>query len=154
MRLARCCGAACGDARLDLRDAVDEVLDVLASAGRWGLVGVALLLALYVAGKAAQRFRLVRSLRMARVSVNELNDMMAGDARPLIIDVRSLRPEGRIPARWIDSNAFVKLQAQGRRNGPRRVIVCACPNEVSARRSPVDARGFTRVRPLAGGIEA
>jgi membrane protein DedA with SNARE-associated domain/rhodanese-related sulfurtransferase len=144
------------------RDAVDDVLDVLASAGRWGLVGVALLLALYVAGKAAQRFRLVRSLRMARISVDELNDMVTGDEHPLIIDVRSLasQREGRIPgAVWIDSNAFDQsLRAQGlqERTAEEVIVYCACPNEVSAAKvaKKLMRAGFTRVRPLAGGIEA
>jgi membrane protein DedA with SNARE-associated domain/rhodanese-related sulfurtransferase len=146
------------------RDAVAEVIDVLAHAGRWGLLGLALLLGLYLAVKAVQRFRLIRSLRMMRVSVEELNDMMAGETRPLIVDVRSdaSQQQGRIPgAVWLDSNAFdTSLQAQADtlrdRTGDEVIVYCACPNEASA---AVVARklmraGFRRVRPLAGGIDA
>lgn len=144
------------------RDAVDEVLEVLAQAGRLGLAGLALLLALYVAGKAAQRFRLVRSLRMARVDVDALNRMIAGDERPLIVDVRSAasQQQGRIPgAVWIDSRAFEQsLRAQGlhERTAEDVIVYCACPNEVSAAQvaRKLMRAGFRRVRPLAGGIDA
>lgn len=144
------------------RDAVVEILDVLAQAGRWGIVGLVLLLALYVAIKTVQRFRLIRSLRMMRVSVDELNDMVASGARPLIIDVRSAASQknGRIPgALWIDSNAFeqsMQSQALHERSAEDAIVYCACPNEASAAmvaRKLMKA-GFRRVRPLAGGIEA
>jgi membrane protein DedA with SNARE-associated domain/rhodanese-related sulfurtransferase len=146
------------------RDAVDEVLEVLVQAGRWGLAGLGVAVALYVAVKWLQRLRLVRSLRMARVSVDELNDMIAGDRRPLIVDVRSQASqlEGRIPgAIWIDSNAFdASLRAQAaaleERAADEVVVYCACPNEASAAMvaRKLMRAGFRRVRPLAGGIDA
>jgi membrane protein DedA with SNARE-associated domain/rhodanese-related sulfurtransferase len=144
------------------RDAIDEVLGVLAQAGRWGLVGLASLLALYVTGKAAQRFRLVRSLRMARMGVDELYDMLLNDERPLIVDVRTAasRKKGRIPgAVWIDSKAFeqsLRAQALDERTGEEVVVYCDCPNEASAAvvAKKLMRAGFTRVRPLAGGISA
>ena len=58
------------------RDAVDEVLAVFAAAGRWGLIALVVALALFIAVKALQRYQLIRSLRMARVSVDELNDLL------------------------------------------------------------------------------
>ena len=144
------------------RDAIDEVLGVLAQAGRWGLVGLALLLALYVAGKAAQRFRLVRSLRMARMGVDELYEMLLNHERPLIVDVRTAasRKEGRIPgAVWIDSKSFeqsLRSQALHERTAEEVVVYCDCPNEASAAAiaKKLMRAGFTRVRPLAGGIAA
>jgi membrane protein DedA with SNARE-associated domain/rhodanese-related sulfurtransferase len=144
------------------RDAIDEVLETLAQAGRWGFIGLVLLLALYIAIKAAQRFRLVRSLRMARVDVDELNRMIQDGERPLIVDVRSAasQQQGRIPgAVWIDNKAFEQtLHARGlHERGAEEVIVyCACPNEASAAQvaRKLMRAGFRRVRPLAGGIEA
>jgi membrane protein DedA with SNARE-associated domain/rhodanese-related sulfurtransferase len=144
------------------RDAVGEVLDVLAQAGRWGLLGLACALTLYLAVKAVQRFRLIRALRMARVTVDELNDMISNDEHPLIVDVRSVASQkrGRIPgAVSIDSNAFddsIKAQALEPQDVDEVIVYCACPNEASA---AVVARklmraGFQRVRPLAGGIDA
>ncbi|HQR71894.1 MAG TPA: DedA family protein/thiosulfate sulfurtransferase GlpE [Burkholderiaceae bacterium] len=144
------------------RDAVGDVLAVLAQAGRWGLIGLVLLLALYVAAKAAQRYRLVRSLRMARIGVDELNEMMASGRQPLVIDVRSKASQkhGRIPgAVWVDSHAFdenLQSQALQRRTAEEVVVYCACPNEASAAQvaKKLMRAGFRRVRPLAGGIEA
>jgi membrane protein DedA with SNARE-associated domain/rhodanese-related sulfurtransferase len=144
------------------RDAVDDVFEALAQAGRWGAVGLVLLLALYVAAKAAQRYRLVRSLRMARVDVDELYRMIRDDERPLIVDVRSAasQQEGRIPgAVWIDGKAVEQmLRAQGLHGGSAEevIVYCACPNEASAAQvaRQLMRAGFRRVRPLAGGIEA
>ena len=144
------------------RDAVDEVFEALAQAGRWGFIGLLLALALYIAIKAAQRFRLVRSLRMARVEVDELYRMIQDDERPLIVDVRSAasQEQGRIPgAVWIDNKAFERtLRAQGlhERSAEEVIVYCACPNEASAAQvaRKLMRAGFRRVRPLAGGIEA
>jgi membrane protein DedA with SNARE-associated domain/rhodanese-related sulfurtransferase len=144
------------------RDAVGEVIAVLAAAGRWGLAGLVAALALHVAVKAIQRRRLIRTLRMARVSVDELNQMIARNERPLIVDVRSAasRGQGRIPgAVWIDSHAFdagMQALAPHERAADEVVVYCACPNEASAANvaRKLMRAGFKRVRPLAGGIEA
>jgi membrane protein DedA with SNARE-associated domain/rhodanese-related sulfurtransferase len=144
------------------RDAVGEVLQVLAEAGRWGLVGLACALVLYMTVKAVQRLRLIRSLRMARVTVDELNDMINREERPLIVDVRSVgsQKRGRIPgAVWIDSNAFdesMRAQTFEPQNVDEVIVYCACPNEASAAMvaRKLMRAGFQRVRPLAGGIDA
>ena len=144
------------------RDAVGQVIEFLNRAGRWGLLTLVVALALYVAIKALQRHRLIRTLRMARVSVEELNDMLASEERPLIVDVRSLssQREGRIPgALWIDSNAFedsVRGHGLGGRTEEEVIVYCACPNEASAAMvaKKLMRAGFKRVRPLGGGIDA
>lgn len=144
------------------RDAVAEVIEVFNQAGHWGLIGIGAALALYLVVKAVQRHQLIRSLRMARVSVEELNEMLAHDERPLIVDVRSLssQSQGRIPgAIWIDNHAFDEsLKAQGldHHASPEVIVYCACPNEASAATvaKKLMRAGFKRVRPLGGGIEA
>ncbi len=144
------------------RDAVAQVIEFLHRAGLWGLLTLVLALALYVAVKALQRHRLIRTLRMARVSVEELNDILAGEEHPLIVDVRSLssQKEGRIPgALWIDSNAFeqsVRDHGLGGRTEEEVIVYCACPNEASAAivAKKLMRAGFKRVRPLGGGIDA
>ena len=144
------------------RDAVNEILAVFAAAGRWGVIALVVALALFIAVKALQRYQLIRSLRMARVSVDELNELLAGDERPLIVDVRSLasQQQGRIPgAIWIDSHAFDdSLRSQGLfdRTGQDVIVYCDCPNEASAATvaKKLMRVGFKRVRPLGGGIDA
>jgi membrane protein DedA with SNARE-associated domain/rhodanese-related sulfurtransferase len=145
-----------------LRDAVQDAIEVFAQAGRWGLMLLLSAFALYIAVKSVQRYRLIRTLRMARISVDELNDMLNNNERPLVVDVRSpaSQKHGRIPgAVWIDSHAFDEsLQAQRlhERTADEVIVYCACPNEASAAvvAKKLMRAGFTRVRPLAGGIEA
>jgi membrane protein DedA with SNARE-associated domain/rhodanese-related sulfurtransferase len=144
------------------RDAVQDVLRVLEQAGRWGLASLVAAFGLYLAFKALQRYRLIRTLRMARISVDELNDMLRNGLRPLVVDVRSpsSHAQGRIPgAVWIDDHAFDEsLQAQRlhERTADEIIVYCACPNEASAAlvAKKLMRAGFARVRPLAGGIEA
>jgi membrane protein DedA with SNARE-associated domain/rhodanese-related sulfurtransferase len=144
------------------RDAVSEIVAILAAAGRWGLLSLVVALALFIAVKALQRHQLIRSLRMARVSVDELNDLLADEPRPLIVDVRSLasQRQGRIPgAIWIDSHAFDEsLRAKGLidRTAQDVIVYCDCPNEASAAvvAKKLMRAGFKRVRPLGGGIDA
>jgi membrane protein DedA with SNARE-associated domain/rhodanese-related sulfurtransferase len=144
------------------RDAVNDVIEVFNQGGRWGLITLAAMLALYIAVKALQRYRLIHTLRMARVSVEELSGMLARHERPLVVDVRSLssQKEGRIPgAVWIDSHAFDEsLQANQlhERMADEVIVYCACPNEASAAvvAKKLMRAGFKRVRPLGGGIEA
>ena len=144
------------------RDAVNDVIAVFNQAGHWGLVALAAALALYLAVKMVRRQQLIRSLRMARLSVEELSDMLANEERPLIVDVRSLshQQQGRIPgAIGIDSHAFDEsLKASGlhERTGQEVIVYCACPNEASAAivAKKLMRAGFKRVRPLRGGIDA
>ena len=144
------------------RNAVGDVLAVLSAAGHWGLIALIVALALFIAVKALQRYQLIRSLRMSRVSVDELNDLLAQGAPPLIVDVRSLSSQqrGRIPgAVWIDSHAFDEsLRARGLsdRIGQDVIVYCDCPNEASAAMvaKKLMRVGFKRVRPLGGGIDA
>lgn len=144
------------------RDAVNDVIEVFNRAGLWGLVALATALALYLAVKALQRHQLIRALRMARISIEELNDMIARQERPLIVDVRSLssQKQGRIPgAVWIDSHAFdesLRARALHEHMANEVIVYCACPNEATAAEvaKKLMRVGFKRVRPLGGGIEA
>ena len=140
------------------RNAVDDILQVIESAGRLGVAAIIGALALYLLVKFAKRQRLLRQLRMARISVDELDSMLKAEPPPLLIDVRSAisREGGFIPgSRWVEPRA----PDEELRNLPvsdEVVVYCACPNEASA--AVVAKRlmkaGFRRVRPLQGGIDA
>ena len=116
-------------------------------------------LAAYVASKWWRRRQFIAQLRMDRVSVDELWQMMQKDIATTILDVRSdivQAASGRIPgARAVDMERI----ADGLDGVPveRDVIVyCACPNEASAVKVARELQrlGFKRVRPLHGGIDA
>ncbi|MGH6624675.1 MAG: DedA family protein, partial [Burkholderiaceae bacterium] len=71
------------------RNAINDVLDALNAAGRVGLMVIVLAFALFVVVKAWRRYAFRRQLRMARVSVSELNRMLAEGTPPLVVDVRT-----------------------------------------------------------------
>jgi membrane protein DedA with SNARE-associated domain/rhodanese-related sulfurtransferase len=139
-------------------DAVGDVLDVFAELGRIGVVVVLLAFALFIALKWWQRHVLIKELRMARITVPELARLVDAGESPVIVDVRAdserLRG-GTIPGalHWPleDDGAVPELPRD-----TEIIVYCACPNEISAARVAKRLRlqGFTRVRPLYGGIDA
>ena len=137
-------------------NAIGEVVATLGDLGRKGAELVLAALALFIAIKLMRRWLLLRELRMARVSVHELHAMMARGEPLAIIDARLPAAQstgGRIPgARTADEH----LQTLRSQPLLEVVVYCACPNEVSAARIALQLKkaGFTRVRPLRGGIEA
>ncbi len=141
------------------RDAIGEAIETLQSFGKWGLILLASALALYILVKWGQRRLFVRQLRMDRVTVRELKDMMAKDRVRVILDVRSpmmQKASGRIPgARAVDMTRIAE-GVTGVPTDGEIVVYCACPNEVSAVKVAEQLKrvGFKRVRPLHGGIDA
>ena len=137
---------------------IEDLLSVLTALGKWGLILIAGAITAYIAGKWCQRYLLLRSLRMARVSVDEVMQMIKDGIAPTIIDVRpEVTDEGeRIPGSIIlslkDVDAFhPDFPPEG-----EVIVYCACPNEVSAAKVAqlLMRKGYTRVRPLKGGIAA
>jgi membrane protein DedA with SNARE-associated domain/rhodanese-related sulfurtransferase len=140
-------------------DAVSSVLDTIATWGTAGLAVVVALVVAYVGMRAWRRWLLLRTLRMARIDVDELARALDGETPPLIVDVRSTvrqALDGRIPGALSVPTNDIDLTVLGAPDGREIVVYCACPNEVSAARvaARLRAAGFTRVRPLAGGIDA
>ena len=119
---------------------------------------LAALAAIYVGFKAFQRWRMSRFLATAIITVDELRDRLSTEPRPFLVDVGSSLAQGARPhipgAVMLDLDAI----AQSRDFPDDRDIVlyCACPNEASARRAAqlLMKKGFRRVRPLVGGIDA
>jgi membrane protein DedA with SNARE-associated domain/rhodanese-related sulfurtransferase len=145
---------------LAFHDEVGWLIDRLAELGTNAMLLLAALLAAYVAYRFAQRWRFLRSLRTSRISVQELYDMMSRGEDPVVLDVRTAahrRLDGRqIPgAHPVDLDALEGTLVRVPRD--REVVVyCACPNEATAAKVALQlrARGFRRVRPLGGGIDA
>jgi rhodanese-related sulfurtransferase len=140
------------------RDAVAEVLAILEQAGRVGLLLLTAGLIVFIAAKAWKRYQFRQQLKLPRVSVEELNEMIEAGQRPLVIDVRmaSSHAESRIPgALWIDSKA-VESGAKELPTADEVIVYCACPNDASAVlvAKQLMNHGFSRVRALHGGIDA
>jgi membrane protein DedA with SNARE-associated domain/rhodanese-related sulfurtransferase len=137
---------------------VDDLLEVLESLGKWGLLLIGLALIAFVAHRWWQRNQFLKSLRMARISVDELHQMTLDGAAPIIVDVRPAHAqrEGRIPGAMAMSMDEISELAIDMPADSEVIIYCACPNEVSAARVAklLMQKGYTRVRPLHGGIDA
>jgi len=139
--------------------AIDDIVDTLARLGRWGLMLVAFALTLFVAFKWWQRHRFNRQLRMARVSPATLAELLDKGERPLIVDVRSAasRDEGRIPgAIALQGDDADAPEFAEHPKDALIIVYCACPNDASAvvAARKLLGRGFSNVRPLAGGYDA
>lgn len=68
---------------------VEWLLLQLEGLGLSALILAAAVIVLYVIVKSIERFLLIRSLRATRIDVVELRALMEGNARPVVIDVRS-----------------------------------------------------------------
>ncbi|MHB1059748.1 MAG: VTT domain-containing protein [Rhodanobacter sp.] len=139
---------------------IDVLLAALASAGTVAFELLLVLLALYIAVKWWQRRRLLMALRMARISVDELNQSIAEGQMPVVVDVRSqaarLLDTRIIPGALLADLDSVDQALLGIAPDRELVIYCSCPNEVSAAKAAklLMAIGYRNVRPLLGGLDA
>jgi membrane protein DedA with SNARE-associated domain/rhodanese-related sulfurtransferase len=141
------------------KDAIADILSTLADYGKAGGGLIATLLLLYFAVKWAQRQSFLRQLRMDRITVPELLDLIKAGEPPLILDVRSRETResyGIIPGA---KPAHASEMPIVMRDYPRHlevVIYCSCPNEASAAMATrhLKKAGFKKIRPLLGGTEA
>jgi membrane protein DedA with SNARE-associated domain/rhodanese-related sulfurtransferase len=115
---------------------------------------------LYIAYKWWERRRYNAALRLPRITVEELRELIADSRAPLIVDVRSAlgREHDRrcIPGALEMSLDEISMRLGEFPDNLEIVFYCACPNEASAAlaaRKLMD-RGYGRVRPLRGGIDA
>lgn len=138
--------------------AIDELMLTLVEMGKWGTLLVIALLALFILYKWWDRQRFIKSLRMARISVQELNDMILHGAAPVILDTRAahLVDDGWIPgAQFVTLEEVDALTLDIDEDAPV-VLYCSCPNEVTAAKvaKKLINRGYRNIRPLTGGIDA
>jgi membrane protein DedA with SNARE-associated domain len=68
---------------------VERALEWLESMGTGAVAAIAAIVLLYVAVKVVQRYMLIRFLRMVRISVEELRDLMRQKSKPVVLDARS-----------------------------------------------------------------
>jgi membrane protein DedA with SNARE-associated domain/rhodanese-related sulfurtransferase len=139
---------------------INEWLPKVAALGDRAIAAVLGLLILYVAFRWFERWRFHRKLRMARISVTELYELMGAERAPIVLDVRS-HSARQLEPRWIPASHHVPPERAEEylKHLPRDqdvVLYCTCPNEASAARVAklLIAHGFTRVRPLHGGLDA
>jgi len=139
---------------------IDHVLFVLASAGTVTVEFLVAALLAYMLAKWWQRKRLLLSLRLARMSVDELHQLVEQGMAPVIVDVRSqaarLVDDRIIPGALMVNLGDINEELDHVPIDQEVVIYCSCPNEVSAAKAAkgLMVQGYRKVRPLLGGLDA
>ncbi len=139
---------------------IDQIAAAVSRISGSALALLAIVVVLFVAAKFWRRQRLLHELRMARITVTELRELVSNGNPPVILDLRSAAAVTEDPA-MIQGAIHMSLDDLGRRlhEFPKDrdiVVYCSCPNEASSARFALELRrkGFTRIRPLLGGLDA
>jgi len=139
---------------------LETIIYALSGLGRSAVAVIVGLAALYISYKYFQRRRLLSALRMARITVSDLRRKQQDGEILLILDLRSATGLEQDPS-TIPGAVQISLDTikQGNHAFPRDreiIVFCSCPNEVTAARVALllQRNGFSRVRPLLGGMDA
>ena len=139
---------------------IEQIGAAISDIGGSALSLIAVVVGAYIAYKFWQRQNLLRELRMARITVAELRQKLEAGENPVILDLRSKAEVERDPSVIQGAIHLVLDEVEARRHEfphDRDIIVyCSCPNEATAAKVALllQRHGFTRVRPLLGGIDA
>jgi membrane protein DedA with SNARE-associated domain/rhodanese-related sulfurtransferase len=141
----------------------DQLEQIAAQAARFGGSIVALIvgaLALYIAYKFIHRQLLLRKLRIARITADQLKQMMDNGHETVVMDLRQPLDFKAAPYMIPGALRMAVEELEHRHHEIPKdrdvILYCACPNEATAARMAIllKKNGTTRVRPLAGGVEA
>ena len=136
-------------------DAVGDVLLTLETLGGEALLLLMLAFAAFIAFKWWKRQTFLTQIRMAKLTPDELDALLQSHAAVQILDVRSL--ERRNFTGWIPGSVHVSnIDEIGLDTKTEVVVYCDCPSDASAAVAALrlKKKGFAKVRPLAGGIDA
>jgi len=141
------------------RDAIASVLGTLVEFGELGVAAVGAAIAIYVLVKWWQRRLFIRRLRMDRITVGELRQLMDDGETLVILDVRpkeARAQDGIIPGAIAAHPTEIDRVLENYTRDAEIVVYCACPNEESAATAArhLKQAGFKKIRPLLGGIDA
>lgn len=133
---------------------------LLEEAAGWLLVLLVIALAVNVIWKYRQRRKFIRSLRVSRMTVDELKAAIDRGERPFVVDLRHkleflVNPRTVSTAVRISPDELSLRQAEIPRD--REVVLyCTCPSEATSAKVAMELKkiGITRVRPLMGGLQA
>jgi membrane protein DedA with SNARE-associated domain/rhodanese-related sulfurtransferase len=139
---------------------VSAVIEALGLLGRRaGIVALALI-GLYLAFKYVQRRRLLRQLRIDRITPEELRRSLDAGESLTVID---LRHPAEVEREGLKLAGAVVIRPDDLRSGAQSIprdreiiLYCTCPNEATSARLALQLKkaGIRKVRPLAGGLEA
>ena len=143
-----------------LSDHIERLAEEAQRLGVWLAFFFGTVIAAYIMYKYVHRQLLLRELRIARITAEELKQMMDNDHEVLVVDLRSALDHEADPYTIPGSLRMTTEELETRHQEISRhqdvILFCACPNEATAAKIALLLRknGITRVRPLAGGIDA
>ena len=139
---------------------IQQIMDALDSIGRGAMLLLGGMVIVYLAVKQWQRQRIIKELRMARITVKELRQKQNDGENMVIIDLRP-GDEVKFDRATIPGAIHLALDDIDKRlhefTSEREIVIyCSCPNEISSARLAMllQSKGLKRVRPLLGGIDA
>ena len=89
---------------------VESALEWLESMGTGAAAVIAAVVLFYVGIKAVQRYLLIRFLRMVRISVEEVRELLGREPKPVVLDVRSAAAR-RLDPRRLPGALAVDIEA-------------------------------------------
>ena len=126
----------------------------------WLLALIVVAVVLHMIWKYVQRERFIRSLRVSRITVDEVKAAIDRGDRPFIVDLRHML-EFVVDPRTVPTAVRISPDELPVRNAeiPRDreiILYCTCPSEATSAKVAMDLKkiGITRVRPLQGGLKA
>lgn len=127
--------------------------------GKTAVTIIAVSLGGYLVYKYLHRQKLLRELRVARITPAELKQLMDDGHQSVVVDLRDILDHVADPY-TIPGALRISPEELERRHVdiPRDqdvILFCACPNEATAAKMALmlKRKGISRVRPLLGGID-
>jgi rhodanese-related sulfurtransferase len=143
-----------------LSDQIERLTEEAERLGLWLASFFGAGIVAYLGYKFLHRQLLLRELRIARITAEELKQMMDNGHELLVVDLRGALDHEADPYTIRGALRMTAEELEQRHHEiPRHqdvILFCACPNEATAAKMALMLRskGITRVRPLAGGIDA
>jgi membrane protein DedA with SNARE-associated domain/rhodanese-related sulfurtransferase len=136
---------------------IDVLLEETAG---WLLALLLVALVANIVWKYVQRQRFIRSLRVSRMTVEELKAAIDRGERPFVVDLRH-RLEFLVNPRTVSTAVRISPDELPLRHAeiPRDrevVLYCTCPSEATSAKVAMELKkiGINKVRPLMGGLQA
>ena len=138
---------------------VDRVLDILSTMGSTALLVLGALLVLFVLFKYVERKRFQRTLRIDRISIDELNLLIEQGHDPVLVDARSATAQTlapAIPGALLFAGGAPNSDIAALAKDRHIVVYCSCPNDATAAHVALQLHGYgyRRAKPLLGGLDA
>jgi rhodanese-related sulfurtransferase len=142
------------------RDQIGYVGELAMQLGTTAVTILAVSLGSYLVYKFILRQKLLRELRVARITPVELKQLMDDGKKSVVVDLRDILDHAADP---VTTPGALRISPEELEQRPQEIprdreviLFCACPNEATAAKMALmlKRRGISRVRPLSGDIDA